>query len=650
MLPDLFARLSPLFGKLIDLLWIEYQTADVVRKKEIEELLTLLTVKFIGVTVGEERVLLKPPPAEVIGQGEYFLGRVIYPGLRAHPFRIQHAELLRHVFLLGPTGTGKSTMLLNLLLQFLREGKPFMVFDFKRSYRCLLRSRKAKELAVFTIGQETAPLGLNALQPPPGASVEEWVEALTDVIGIVFILLQGARNVLKEALLRAVHEKKEEATLRDALKILESQLRSHRGKSRKYGWLESSARSLEELCKGSYGRVLNAPRGNPISALLDRPVVFELEGLGMDQKRFFCLFFLQSILLLRKKQSLDREVFRHALVFDESHHVFPRPKPGVVDIPSILAREIREYGEAIIAATQQADVSPSLIANSGFKIVMRCDYPDDAFFAAKLMNLEAKVFPKLPMGFSIVRMPVRFYTPFLLKSPKQPLKNKWVEDGQVQARWEELDDSLKPGAVSDSGPAFLSESETLLFSDVICYPLSPVTERYSRLRWNAKTGNSIQRKLVKDGLVKLVPVAVPGGRVKILTLTVKGEERARSYGFEIPSGRYGGVEHEYWKQELARRFREEGYAVELEYGIGSGKVVDLRAVLGGREVVVEVETGKSDVLANVRKCAGREWEVVFFFTSDSLIEKYEKMFRGMGLQGVRVLSPSQVDAYFGEIL
>ena len=53
-------------------------------------------------------------------------------------------------------------------------------------------------------------------------------------------------------------------------------------------------------------------------------------------------------------------------------------------MPARLAREVREYGEAIIAATQQADVSESLIANSGFKLILRCDYPRDVQFASLL--------------------------------------------------------------------------------------------------------------------------------------------------------------------------------------------------------------------------------------------------------------------------
>src|SRR5262249_42623672 len=137
-------------------------------------------------------------------------------------------------------------------------------------------------------------------------------------------------------------------------------------------------------------------------ALLSVPVVFELQGLGDDQKRCVCLYFLQSVLLLRKHQRDEREVLRHVLVFDEAHNVFPKEQWGELGVPSRLAREVREYGEAIISATQQADVADSLIANSGTKIILRTDYPKDTELCSRLLQVDAKWITKIPMGAAII--------------------------------------------------------------------------------------------------------------------------------------------------------------------------------------------------------------------------------------------------------
>src|SRR5213075_3097104 len=202
-----------------------------------------------------------------------------------------------------------------------------------------------------------------------------------------------------------------------------------------------------------------------------------LQGFGDDQKRFFCLFFLQAVLLLRKNATAPREQLQHLLVFDEGHNVFPRERLGEVSVPARLAREVREYGEAIIAATQQADVSESLIANSGFKLILRCDYPKDVQFASQLLQIEPRWLPKLPIGTGIARLPVRFYSPILFTFSVQPIKNLAISDEEVHAQWSrtELPAADVPHVAS---VVALSEREEVLLRDVAVIPISPITHRY----------------------------------------------------------------------------------------------------------------------------------------------------------------------------
>jgi Helicase HerA, central domain len=632
---DLFKRLRPLYGITVDKLWIEYQVADVDRKREIEEALLRVAVKHLGIGLGDERIILEPPTASAVSDGVYRLGDVSYPGLDPYPCRVRRNDLLRHVFLLGPTGTGKSTFILGLLQQLLADGRPFMVFDFKRNYRCLLADDGGSEqswVLVLTVGRDVAPLALNAMTPPSGVPFGEWAEALADVISSSYLLMQGARNVLKESLLQARDAFGEDATFRRAYDLLVAELEKAKSGSRRYGWLESSVRSLDELSKGGFGLALNAITGTTVQALLDLPVVFELQGLGDDQKQFFCLYVLQSILGIRKNSQAQREVLQHVLVFDESHNVFPKDQYGELGVASRLAREVREYGEAIIAATQQSDVSDSLIANTGYKIILRTDYPKDVMFASRLMQLEERWFPKLPVGQAIIRLPNRYYSPFLITFPEQPLKNTSVTDERVRNQWR----SSPVGAFTLAGPAIeqalgettppslaaapsveivVSEQEHTLLLDVVAHPIAFITDRYQRLAWSSRTGNQVKDSLITKGLARFEPVPTPTAQVKIFRFTTVGERYLTDHGVALSRSRHGGAAHEYWRQMLTERLTKRGFAVTAEAPVGDGKTVDLRAEKQQRVLWIEIETGRSDVSANLAKCHGLVGAVVFFFTT-----------------------------------
>lgn len=632
MIYDLFRRLKPLFPGEIDRLWIEHELADPERQAEIRELLTILAIKHLGMMIGEERLILEAPPGELIGRGAFTIGTIVYPGIAPYPVRVGRDELLRHMFILGPTGTGKSTLLLGLLTQLLPV-VPVMIFDFKRNYRCLLARH---HVVVFTVGRATAPLRLNALRPPPGVVFEEWAGALADIIGTSYLLLQGARNVLANALLEARRQRGEQATLRDAHDLITTTLHITRSGSRRYGWLESTARTLDELTKAGFGDALNDPHGTPIEDLLEHSVVFELHGFADDQKRAFCLLLLQAVLLIRKNAMRQRERLQHVLVFDEAHNVFPREKFGEQSVPARLAREVREYGEALIAATQQADVSESLIANSGFKIILRCDYPKDVTFASQLLQIEPKWLPRLTLGTGIARFPVRYYLPLLFTFPEQPIKSVVVGDGVVRKHWlastlARLHTSAQP----------MTPREHALLTDVATTPISTITNRYERLGWNYKTGNTIKDSVISKGLATFHTVGTPTGQVKILSLTDHARGHLERQGISVTRPR-GGPTHEYWKHVIAERLRTQGYTVTLEYAIGDGKRVDLHAIAGDRTMLVEVETGRSDIIANATKCTRLAGTVWFVFTDARVRDEHATALRAI-LPAARLITTGELD-------
>ena len=74
---ELFQKIKPHYGRAIDVLRLEYLSAAPERRREIEETVTLLAAMVLGMSLGEERILLKPPAEEIIGEGTFLIGKVI---------------------------------------------------------------------------------------------------------------------------------------------------------------------------------------------------------------------------------------------------------------------------------------------------------------------------------------------------------------------------------------------------------------------------------------------------------------------------------------------------------------------------------------------------------------------------------------------
>ena len=146
----------------------------------------------------------------------------------------------------------------------------------------------------------------------------------------------------------------------------------------------------------------------------------------------------------------------------------------------------------------------------------------------------------------------------------------------------------------------LTTQERKFLMDVQERPTSFVVDRYCRLALPARKGNEVQRVLIDRRLIESASISLRGGSGKILALT---EEGRQALGLPAAaSNRDGGPVHTYWKRRLAEHLRSCGYDVTEEFPVGGGKTIDLVATRDGNRLAFEIETGKSDAAANVRKC------------------------------------------------
>ncbi len=170
----------------------------------------------------------------------------------------------------------------------------------------------------------------------------------------------------------------------------------------------------------------------------------------------------------------------------------------------------------------------------------------------------------------------------------------------------------------------LTTQERKFLKDVWKNPTSTITERYRRLGLSSRCGNEIQKALIRRRVMKADWIVLPTGRLKTLSLTQEGR---RALGLQDRmSDRQGGAEHKYWVCRLAECLRAAGYDLQDDSPVGGGKTIDLLATRDGKRIAFEIETGKSDAVANARKClnAGMD-EVILVATStglrDTLVRK-----------------------------
>ena len=188
-----------------------------------------------------------------------------------------------------------------------------------------------------------------------------------------------------------------------------------------------------------------------------------------------------------------------------------------------------------------------------------------------------------------------------------PVKKGIVSDNDIRERMKGIPDER--GVVrrvsgcekNGSGEITLTDMERRFLEDIARHPVSGVVARYERLRINRYQGNKIQKSLLGKGLISWRPVSTRTGRLKVLVLTDKGKKAIPDVKVEKVFRGNASWEHEYWKFRVGEYYRKKGYEVTYEYKLPGGKSVDVVAEKGGKRIAVEIETGKSDAVYNVRK-------------------------------------------------
>jgi len=691
---EICRKLKPVLGQQIDRLWSMYQAEKPQGRKWIHITLLNLLQQHLNQTYEQKKVLLTPPPANMC-LCDYQLGRICYGENPTNlPFGLREDEWIQHVGLFGRSGSGKTNISFLIINALRKKQKPFLIFDWKRNYRDLLTYYPdilvftvGRDICPFYFNPLIPPVGI-----PPRTWLKKLIEIIAHTYflgeGVKYLLQQAFDTVYKEF---GLYDGKTDIypTMADVLILLESL----KPKGRQAEWMASTLRAISTLCFGEFGNILNVRKPIGMEQLLKRNVVLELDALTNSDKTFLIESLLLWLHHYRLGDG-KREDFKHAIILEEAHHVLLAAKQqamGEETITDIILREIRELGESIILIDQHPSlISKPALGNTYTTIAMNLKHRDDVRGASNAMLLgrgEQEYLGELEVGSAIVKFQGRWCRPFLVKFPLVKVQKGSVTDDMLIKKMEqffqsqkELKDifkAIKAEQVPDnlnkaicssaeakredsaafkpsegqitphltgspgSGASKTSEKEgkekdraarEALLADIARLPFSSTQDRYARIGWTFYKGNKVRDRMVQDGWGKVRCIKRPDGMVKVFELTEQGKDRAGKIGLKVSgTWRHGGTEHGYWVKEMTGLLRGQGFAVQVERKLGMGKSVDLEARRDGKKIAVEVETGKSDVISNIRKDMEAGYErVLVVCLEDGLKGKILDQMKGLG--------------------
>ncbi|MBW2991358.1 DUF87 domain-containing protein [Candidatus Woesearchaeota archaeon] len=444
---DMSKKLKPILGSKIDKLFMNYTFTDELdKKREIGQFIHALYIKYVSQAVLKDQIILTPPAKQAV-KGEYPVGLVSYANNELYPFNLREHDWQRHMCITGMSGSGKTTLSFQIIRNFIVKKKPFMVMDWKKSFRPLMLIDP--EITLFTVGNETISNGfkVNINKPPKGVPAKEWISILTDVIIESFSASHGTAKIIAEVMDKAYKDFKVYKGSKNYptwLQILD-RLQEKENESKRWGreteWLTSAVRIAHMLTFGDYGKCLCAKGEEEMTVeeLLDKKVIFELYSLNAAQKKFFCEYLMTYIYKLKKNSNMVSDEFKHAIIVDEAHNIFLKDRPVYMKetITDMIYREMREYGEGIICIDQHiSKLSEVVVGNSACVIAFQQMLPKDVDVVVNMMQLREhrNYFSMLDIGQAVVRLAERYNDPFLIKVPFIPLKKEVVSNDYVIKR------------------------------------------------------------------------------------------------------------------------------------------------------------------------------------------------------------------------
>lgn len=344
------------------------------------------------------------------------------------PFGIKRADRRAHLYLLGKTGTGKSTLLESLMLDDMRKGYGFALFDPHGDLVKRIKSRiswsRRDDVIDFDVPDKSQPYGFNPLANIPIDKRPLACSGLIQVFKHLWNDSWGPRleYILRNCLLSLLDYS--EATLSDILKLLSDRdfrkkvIPNIQNKQVKEFWLKEYDRYPERFKIEAI-----SPIQNKVGAFLSHPLLQKIltkpekplsprkimdEGkillvnlakgsLGEDTSNLLGSLLISrfDLAALSRANIAEEERPDYTLFLDEFHNFTTQ---SLV----LMLSELRKYRLSLVLAHQyltqlEPNIKDAILGNVGTIVIFRLGATDAEIFAQEFFpEIKLTDFTNLP--------------------------------------------------------------------------------------------------------------------------------------------------------------------------------------------------------------------------------------------------------------
>jgi hypothetical protein len=595
---------------------LSYRTGMILNSEELVSL-----VHLPSITVRAEKLLRdvkKTKAAPAVAKGhELVLGENVHQGRRT-TVSLSREQRLRHMYIVGATGTGKSTLLLNLIAQDMRQGEGIAVLDphgdLIDKILANVPENRLGDVILIDPADSEYPVGLNVLS----SHSEVEMNVLSSDLVAVFRRLSTSwgdqmNSVFANAIL-AFLESDRGGTLADLRRFLvepdyrKSFLATVKDSEIVYYWLKE------------FPFLSGKPQG-PILTRLDtflrpkllRNMVSQKEGLDfqkvLDGRKIFLAKLSQGLigeenayllgtLLVSKiqqaamaRQSQDAAGRSPFYLYVDEFQNFVTPS-----MASILSGA-RKYGLGLILAHQElrqlwnrdTEVAHSVLSNPGTRICFRLGDFDAQKLAEGFSSFDAAALQNLRIGEAVCRIE-RFEQDFNLDTESlQEVEPETARERQSRAIAMSRKKYAHPKA----------EVEAKLAGERAVVPVEP------------------SEPPPRPTKAQKAPVAKPPTEPEELTIAEPP-----------PTPGKGGPQHKYLQALIKRMAEEKGFRAIVEKKLPNGGSVDVSIEGDKKMIACEISETTTDQqeMKNIEKCLTAGYEKVILCSQEKkFLEKVQAL-------------------------